>query len=353
VRQCFNGTLTGNYGYAACSVQACAVPVVIHSATLGGAPRNTFTTAEIIHGRVLNLLAHNAQGCVEIVGSTDGYCNSLGNWTTMPNGDWTYDASSGLWRNAISPGTYPPGQYRGFWRNSVTGQMSAADVLTLTAPDPVVTYALSLGGSPQNTFSRRDTIHGAVVNLTANNAQSCVEIVGTNDGFCGTVGSWTTMPNNDWTFDAASGRWRSAFWAGPFPAGQYRGYWRNSQTGQLSVASVLTLLEAEPEIFYSTSVDGPPQNTFPVGQPIQGRVVYLGPTNAQSCVEIVGTNDGFCGNLGNWTNMPNNDWSYDASSSQWRAVIQTAGYPVGQYRGYWRNTLTGQQSVASVLTLVP
>ena len=102
------------------------------SSTADGPAATTFSASQAFYGRFLNLAADNAQSCMEVVGSTDGYCGTLANWTTLPNAEWTFDAPSGEWHGIFGATFFLPGQYRGFVRNTATGDVTGPVEITLT-----------------------------------------------------------------------------------------------------------------------------------------------------------------------------------------------------------------------------
>jgi hypothetical protein len=112
-------------------------PVMILSSALNGAARTSFTVGDRMYGRVLNLSNTNAQSCTEAVGATDGACGPLNfpPWQNIPNPanpDWQWDGSTAQIRAYRVADTTIVGKWRTYWRNSDTGQRSAAVVWEIT-----------------------------------------------------------------------------------------------------------------------------------------------------------------------------------------------------------------------------
>ena len=142
-----------------------------------------------------------------------------------------------------------------------------------------------------------------------------------------------------------------------FPAGSYRGYWRNKDTASQAVGyfTVTAPPAPAPLVYFSTYYDGSTTSVSLSGtQALYGKVTNLTSSNAQSCLEVRGrpsnqTNgQGWCNTLSNWTTMNSssaaNAWWY--SNGVWRITISPVNglFPPGTYDGFWRNTQTGQSA---------
>lgn len=98
------------------------------------------------------------------------------------------------------------------------------------------------GEAPVVSFTvANNNLTGTVANLSATNALSCLEVKGRTsgkdaEGYCGSDPThWTTMPANDWSFDAGTNTWRLSMKVGQgtsLPPNTYTSFWRNSQTGK-------------------------------------------------------------------------------------------------------------------------
>lgn len=108
-------------------------------------------------------------------------------------------------------------------------------------PLPLVIFSDSFGGAAKTALYASAIMYGRILNLTATSAQSCIEGVGSSDGSCANLATWTTLPNADWSFDPASSEWRASFAANTFPAGMYRNFARNGLNGATMPPWVLTL----------------------------------------------------------------------------------------------------------------
>lgn len=218
-------------------------------------------------------------------------------------------------------------------------------------PTPVLVLSASRDGPALTSQPVDRALYGRALHLPEVGTESCVDVIGTSDGYCDTLSNWTPMPNADWSYDGAA--WRAAFAPFVFPPGSYRLAFRDATTGARSAFVVLTLTPARPELIFSSSPGGAARTAFTVSSSVHGRALHLGPDDAEACVEVVGTSDGYCDALVNWTPMPNADWSYDAGLRQWRATFAPATFPPGSYRLAFRNTTTGDRSAPVVLTLTP
>jgi hypothetical protein len=213
---------------------------LIYSQTLDGPAVGSFPNSQPFFARITGLSATNASSCVEIVGQTDGFCgNPPSGWTDFPNADWSYDAAAGLWRASLAAFAFPPGTYRSFSRNKTTGAQSAPTFLDLTGPRLI--FSKTKDGPQAESFAPTDTVHGAILGLTATNALSCIE-VGTDSTACDDApAGYTNLPNADWSFDGTTQRWRSTFPATKFPPGTYIGFAASSTDGSRAQPVLLVL----------------------------------------------------------------------------------------------------------------
>ena len=358
----WRNTQTGDKALASFTV-ASQAPLAYFSKTPDGDTTSvTLNSSETLYGKVLNLSNSNAQACLEVVGRTsgtnsEGWCNNLSNWTTMPANGWTY--SNGVFRLTISPvsNTFPAGSYRGYWRNTQTGEKALA-TFTIASQAPLAYFSKTLDGDTTSvTLTSSETLYGKVLNLSNTNAQACLEVVGrtsgiNSEGWCNNLSNWTTMPANGWTYNNGVFRLTISPVSNTFPAGSYRGYWRNTQTGEKALAT-FTIASQAPLAYFSKTLDGDTTSvTLTSNETLYGKVLNLSNTNAQACLEVVGrtsgtNSEGWCNNLSNWTTMPANGWTY--SNGVFRLTISpvSSTFPTGSYRGYWRNTQTGEKALAT------
>lgn len=150
VRACTlaNGTGTQAWTgvqFGACVATSCATdyviangacvrrPVIEFAETAFGPNKSTFVAGRPVYGRILNLQANNAQGCMETVGKNDGAC-STGPFTQLPNAQWAFFAASSVWVGTFPDNALAEGQYRMFARNSENGVAAQTVLITLTPP---------------------------------------------------------------------------------------------------------------------------------------------------------------------------------------------------------------------------
>ncbi len=140
-------------GFVAINNTCAQVPASVLSDSLNGPAKLKLSAQQAIYGRMLYLAANNAQGCVEVVGTTDGACANPAAWATFPNADWTYDAPSKEWRATTAANSFPPGMYRSFLRNSITGATMTPFVFTLTTCGWTTGPVIGGTATPQNSCS--------------------------------------------------------------------------------------------------------------------------------------------------------------------------------------------------------
>jgi hypothetical protein len=216
-------------------------PEVVFSATLDGPPTSSFFADQTIFGRIFHTGPTETQGCAEVSGTSDGFCDVVSNFTPLPNADWSYDATSAVWRATVAPFAFPPNVYRLYARNTSTGARSAPAVLILRAARPLLIFSTTRDGPPVSVVSSSVTLHGRVLYLGADDAEACVEVVGRDDGACDGPASFTRMPNADWSFEPSTSTWRATFAPGAFPPLTYRCYFRRSTSGERSLPVVVTV----------------------------------------------------------------------------------------------------------------
>ncbi len=115
------------------------------------------------------------------------------------------------------------------------------------------------------------------------------------------------------------------------------------QDGLNNVGDALqfTVMVATPVQIYATTLGGPALAMVSRGATLYGRVLNLGPTNVQACVEVVGISDNACAAPPTgWTPYPTADWTYDAGSGEWRTVIPSCAFPSNTYNLAIRDAVT-------------
>ena len=116
------------------------------------------------------------------------------------------------------------------WTCACSGASPAAPMPTpAVVKAPEVIFSASRDGAASTTLSAVSTLHGRVENASGN-ARGCMEVVGKNVGYCSSPANWTKLPNADWSYDAATRKWRSTIAPGTFPGGQYRMFFEDADT---------------------------------------------------------------------------------------------------------------------------
>jgi len=105
---------------------------VVLSATYNGAARNSFTTAQVIYGKVTGLGQSAVYSCAAPRGSS--FCDNRNEWTKLPNEDWTYSAADKTWRMATVFNQIPAGVYKMAFEDRASGADTAFVEMELTAP---------------------------------------------------------------------------------------------------------------------------------------------------------------------------------------------------------------------------
>jgi hypothetical protein len=231
----------GDVGPSPIDARAPVPPEILFSSVRDGPPETTFFADQTLYGRIVHTGPTETEGCAEVVGSNDGFCDSPANFTTLPNTDWSYDFGSSVWRATIGPFAHPPNVYRLYARNTTTGLRSAPVLLTLRAARPLLVFSTTRDGPPVAVVPSSATVHGRVLYLRADDAEACVEVVERGDTHCEVPSNFTRMPNDDWSYDSASATWRATFPPGSLPALTYRVYFRRSTTGERSLPVLLTV----------------------------------------------------------------------------------------------------------------
>ena len=134
-------------------------------------------------------------------------------------------------------------------------------------------------------------------------------------------------------------------WGGALPHGQSTLAWTSSSVpcggtctsqtricdnGTLSgsaTAASCTPAPCQPAIIFSTSYTGPAMSSFKSNQLFYGRLLNLDPNLTESCAEPLGRAAPNCRNGAAWTRLPNNDWTWDIATSEWRAVFLPNTFP--------------------------
>lgn len=102
---------------------------------------------------------------------------------------------------------------------------------------------------------------------------------------------------------------------------------------------------------FSKIPNGPSVTEFSVGDQLYGRVSDIS-GNAKSCVET-NENVGYCDQLSNFTQMPNNDWSYDVTTRTWNGqLLVTESFSGKQFKSYWYDVGTQKKSAAVIFRVL-
>lgn len=292
----WKNTDTGKIGHAS---------YTIRTKEVGASPRVYFSkvadkqssavrlsSEQTLHGKVTNLSATNALACIEKTGIKAGYpngkkyCSDVANYVSMSSGtganSWSY--ADGNWKLKVSPvsNVWRVGSYISYWRNSQTGQGAKGKftIIEPTALPPVAYFYKTVGANTKSvTLRASEVLYGKAGNLTATNAQFCLENLGlpvgqTNgSGYCKNTANYTTM-----TSSSTAGQWSysDGFWrlsvspvSSIYAKGSYRGYWRNKDTGKIAIASFVVIANPNPasSVVTTTVAGSDPTYTGPVFGP--------------------------------------------------------------------------------------
>lgn len=212
--------------------------ILQYSKTQNGSEASDFSVGEQLFGRVTDI-SGNAKSCVE-TNENVGYCDQLSNFTQMPNNDWSYNASTRTWNGLLTvTEPYSGKQFKSYWYDVSTQKKSAAVTFKVSAL-PRLIFSKNIDGPAAPQFSVGEVVYFRVTGI-GTSAKSCIE-TNENSGFCSSLNNFTSMPNSDWSYDAASKIWRASLnvsseWSGK----TFKGYWYDNLTGVMTPASVMSV----------------------------------------------------------------------------------------------------------------
>jgi hypothetical protein len=162
-----------------------------------------------------------------------GDLDEFGPWILASNENWHHLVDAGSARRYVFDGVGhdvlgAPAQQL---QDTVFEHVSRPP-LSEPGPAPTLIFSKTPDGPAETAFSGSDTLHGRVLNVGPD-ATACTEHDG-NPGLCSRLSGWTQMPNADWSYDAATGRWSATIAPAGFPSGTYRSWWRDATTQQHS-----------------------------------------------------------------------------------------------------------------------
>lgn len=233
---------TNKAGFVSIQVLPADKPLMVAVEYPYNKPETTYFPYEAIYFQVAQAPKVGSQGCAEIVGSQDGYCQTPSNWTDMPANGWTFSNTLQRWEVLLKPGEYPLGAYRLFWKNKNTNAVSDPIIITIAADaGPTIVFSKSAFGSSDTTFKTSDTIYGYIINGDPANSKACAEVKGESEGACNNLSAWTTMPNADWKYSQTNLRWEAVFAPNTFTPVEFTGFWRNVTTNKKSAGSTVKI----------------------------------------------------------------------------------------------------------------
>jgi len=132
-RICNDGALSGSYTFQSCVVsEPPQLPMeLVFSNALHGPATYKFKVGETLYGRVINV-SSQAKSCAEIVGYNNGFCSSLSNfqpiayWNT-DGATWVFNSVTSSWSIRMNVGMeFKGNRFKGQWYDPTTKQYSNA-----------------------------------------------------------------------------------------------------------------------------------------------------------------------------------------------------------------------------------
>lgn len=327
-----------------------SVANIIFSATQNGAGQQSFSSNATIFGRVQRS-GSGARMCLEKFGTDDGLCRSPSNYSTLPNSEWQYDVGSGEWKATLNPGFFSEGTYKFYWMNANSQKAAFVTLQILEAGKPQFLAVEFPYNKPETTYQQFEAIYLQVANAPASGSQSCVEAVGSGDGYCSNSSSWVNMPGNGWKYSQSLQRWESLVKAGEAPLGATRFFWKNSLTGSVSTPVIITISpDTGPILVFSKSEFGSGSFSFKTSENFFAYVINGDPNSAFGCLENLAADAGKCSSSSNFSDMfSNSDWKFDQVNQRWQAIFGPNGTTVlstdpARVKTYWKNGSTGKIS---------
>lgn len=211
---------------------------------------------ELAHGAEVSAYAVASAPCgstcaAEIRRCDNGRLSGSGLWPTcqvatcascpLPwGGVLPHGQSTLAWTSSTVPcGGTCASQTRTCNDGALSGTGTAASC-TPAACQPAIVFSTSYTGPPMTSFKSNQTIYGRLLNLDPNLTESCAEPLGRAVPNCRNGAAWTRLPNDDWTWDIATGEWRALFLPNTFPPVTVEVFVRHLGNG-LSASMVLEL----------------------------------------------------------------------------------------------------------------
>lgn len=211
---------------------------------------------ELAHGAEVSAYAVASAPCgstciAETRRCDDGRLSGSGLWLTcqvaacascpLPwGGVLPHGQSTLAWTSSSVPcGGTCTSQTRTCQDGTLSGSATAASCAP-AACQPAIVFSTSYTGAPMTSFKSNQTIYGRLLNLDPDLTESCAEPLGRAAPNCRSGAAWTRLPNDDWTWDIATGEWRALFLPNTFPPATVEVFVRHLGNG-LSASMVLEL----------------------------------------------------------------------------------------------------------------
>lgn len=166
----------------------------------------------------------------------------------LPHGQSTLAWTSG----SVPCGGTCTSQTRTCEDGELSGTATAASC-TVAPCQPTIIFSTSLGGAPMTSIKSNQTIYGRLLNLAPDHTESCAEPLGRAAPNCRSGAPWTRLPNDDWTWDIASGEWRAVFLPNTFAPVVIEVFVRHLGNG----LSASLVLELRNPCYWTAVVAGP------------------------------------------------------------------------------------------------
>lgn len=220
---------------------------------------------------------------------------------------------------------------------------------------PTLVFSTAENGAAATQFSMDTRIYGALRNIDAASAMSCMQLE-SEFSKCENPANWTPLPNGDWVY--TGGVWRYAFvpsQAGYAP-GVYKGFSINAKTGQRTATVRIELIASArpvPTVTFSNTLNGASASRFGLNSTVYGVARNFPAVGTMACMQEA-SQFSLCNDPKNWTPLPNAEWSY--VNGEWRTQFTPAriGAVAGKtYLGFHVDTTTGARSATASLAVDP
>lgn len=221
------------------------LPSISFSASLNGERATQLVRTQTYFGKITGVGSQNIRACAEQV--NQGVCSNMANWSSLPNADWSWQESDKSWRATFNTlAQFPNGQYKMYVSDpnnnvSIETLFSILDAMS-PAPSgntPQITFSHSFNGTPITSSTTQQVVYGKVTNLPATNVIACAEPAGS--GNCSNMATWSSFPNQDWSYNNMDGTWRMQVNFSNLSPGQFNMYIRDTVSGK-SAQALLTLV---------------------------------------------------------------------------------------------------------------